>query len=68
MEILGIPAGPLVGKAYKHLLEVRMDHGPLGPDEAEAHLRAWWAEQQQTDDRRGDVDVLRATALLNICQ
>jgi poly(A) polymerase len=46
MEILGIPAGPLVGKAYKHLLEVRMDHGPLGPEAAEAHLRAWWAEQQ----------------------
>ncbi len=46
MELLGIPAGPLVGKAYKHLLEVRMDHGPLGPAEAEAHLRAWWAGQQ----------------------
>jgi poly(A) polymerase len=46
MEILGLPAGPMVGKAYQHLLEVRMDHGPLGPEEAEAHLRAWWADQQ----------------------
>ena len=46
MEILGLPAGPMVGKAYQHLLEVRMDLGPLGPEEAEARLRAWWAEQQ----------------------
>ena len=46
MEILGVPAGPLVGKAYQYLLELRMDHGPLGPEKAEAHLRAWWAEQQ----------------------
>ena len=45
MEILGIPAGPLVGKAYRHLLELRMDHGPMTPEQAEAHLRAWWAEQ-----------------------
>jgi len=46
MEILGVPAGPLVGKAYQHLLDVRMDHGPMSPEEAEAHLRAWWASQQ----------------------
>ncbi len=46
MALLGIPAGPLVGKAYQHLLEVRMDHGPLDPAAAEVHLRAWWDEQQ----------------------
>ncbi|QJY45758.1 CCA tRNA nucleotidyltransferase [Pseudonocardia broussonetiae] len=45
MEILGIPAGPLVGKAYKHLLAVRMERGPLGREEAEAELRRWAAEQ-----------------------
>jgi poly(A) polymerase len=45
MAILGVPAGPVVGKAYQYLLELRMDHGPMTPEEAETHLRAWWAEQ-----------------------
>src|SRR5699024_3597757 len=31
MAILDIEPSPLVGKAYKHLLELRMEHGPLGP-------------------------------------
>ncbi|GAA3249274.1 CCA tRNA nucleotidyltransferase [Pseudonocardia petroleophila] len=44
MEILGVPAGPLVGRAYKHLLAVRMEQGPLTRDEAEAELRRWAAE------------------------
>ena len=43
MEILGIGPGREVGEAYQHLLELRMDRGPLAPDEAEAELRAWWA-------------------------
>ncbi len=43
MEILGIRPGREVGEAYQHLLELRMDRGPLGPGEAEAELRAWWA-------------------------
>ena len=42
MEILGIEPSPLVGKAYRHLLELRMDHGPLGAERAEAELRSWW--------------------------
>jgi poly(A) polymerase len=42
MAILGIEPSPLVGKAYKHLLELRMEHGPLGPERAEAELRSWW--------------------------
>ncbi len=45
MELLGIPPGPLVGKAYKHLLALRMERGPLGHDEAVAELRRWAAEQ-----------------------
>jgi poly(A) polymerase len=42
MEILGIPAGPLVGEAWKFLKELRLDRGPLGREEAEAELRKWW--------------------------
>jgi poly(A) polymerase len=44
MELLGIPPGPLVGKAYKHLLALRMERGPVSREEAEVELRAWAAE------------------------
>jgi poly(A) polymerase len=44
MAILDIPPGPLVGRAYKHLLALRMELGPLGHDRAVAELRAWHAE------------------------
>jgi len=43
MRILDIPAGPEVGEAYRFLLELRLDHGPLDPALAEAELRAWWS-------------------------
>ncbi|WP_440312181.1 CCA tRNA nucleotidyltransferase [Leucobacter chromiireducens] len=45
MAILEIPPGPLVGRAYKFLLDVRLDEGPIGPEAAEERLRAWYAEQ-----------------------
>lgn len=43
MAILGIGPSREVGEAYRFLLELRLDDGALGPDEAEARLRAWWA-------------------------
>ena len=46
MEILGIPPSREVGAAYDHLLELRLDRGPLGEEEAERELRAWWAARQ----------------------
>ena len=49
MALLGLSPGPMVGKAYQHLLELRIDEGPLGPERAEEALRAWWAEQQRGD-------------------
>ena len=45
IEILGIKPGPLVGKAYDYLLELRMDHGPLGRERAIEELHKW-SEQQ----------------------
>ncbi|MDM7892262.1 CCA tRNA nucleotidyltransferase [Curtobacterium caseinilyticum] len=48
MRILDIAPGRAVGEAYRFLLEVRMDEGPLGEDEAAARLRAWWAERDAT--------------------
>ena len=44
MQLLGIPPGPAVGKAYKYLLALRRERGPLSADEAEAELRRWAAE------------------------
>lgn len=46
MEILGIAPGRDVGAAYDFLLELRLDRGPLGEEEAERELRAWWAQRQ----------------------
>ena len=46
MEILNVPASPLIGKAYKYLLELRMDQGPLGPERAREALLTWWSENQ----------------------
>ena len=44
MELLGLPPGPLVGQAWRHLKELRLDRGPLSRDEAEAELRRWARE------------------------
>src|SRR5699024_1627641 len=46
MDILDIEPGPVVGQAYQHLLALRMEHGPLGPERAEAELRTWWAQRE----------------------
>lgn len=45
MQLLDIPPGPMVGKAYNYLLGLRLDQGPLGAERAEEALRQWWAEQ-----------------------
>jgi poly(A) polymerase len=41
MELLGLPPGPLVGQAWRHLKELRLERGPLDHDEAVAELHAW---------------------------
>ncbi|WP_084106258.1 CCA tRNA nucleotidyltransferase [Demequina sp. NBRC 110056] len=45
MQILGIGPGREVGMAYKHMLELRMEHGPLSPERAREELVAWWEGQ-----------------------
>jgi poly(A) polymerase len=42
MELLGIPAGPQVGEAWRHLKELRLDRGPLTREEATTELKKWW--------------------------
>ena len=43
MEHLGVPPGPEVGEALRFLLELRIEEGPLGEDEAFRRLDPWWA-------------------------
>jgi poly(A) polymerase len=47
MAQLGLEPGPAVGKALAYLLELRLEEGPLGAEEAGRRLAAWW-EQQPT--------------------
>jgi poly(A) polymerase len=42
MEILGIGPGREVGEAYRHLLERRLDDGPMSYDDARDALLSWW--------------------------
>ncbi|WP_030147612.1 CCA tRNA nucleotidyltransferase [Mycetocola saprophilus] len=45
-QILGIAPGREVGEAYRWLLELRLDEGPLGPEVAAERLHAWWAARE----------------------
>ncbi|MEU9333066.1 CCA tRNA nucleotidyltransferase [Streptomyces sp. NPDC048290] len=47
MQLLGIKPGPAVGDAYQHMLELRLENGPMERDEAVAALKEWWAAQPQ---------------------
>jgi poly(A) polymerase len=46
MRILDLKPGREVGEAYRFLLELRLEDGPLGIDAATERLRAWWAGRQ----------------------
>jgi poly(A) polymerase len=43
MDRLGLQPGRDVGEALSFLLELRLEEGPLGPEEAGRRLEAWWA-------------------------
>jgi poly(A) polymerase len=45
MAILDVPPGRVVGEAYAFLLEVRLDDGEIGKDEATKRLLGWWASR-----------------------
>ncbi|RNL71946.1 CCA tRNA nucleotidyltransferase [Streptomyces sp. I6] len=45
MEILGTGPGPVIGKAYAFLLELRLENGPMERGDAVAALKEWWATQ-----------------------
>jgi poly(A) polymerase len=41
MHTLGLQPGPLVGEAYRYLLDLRLEHGPLGQERAVHELLRW---------------------------
>jgi poly(A) polymerase len=45
MELLEVPPGPVVGRALAFLMELRLDEGPLGEEEAGRRLLEWWRAQ-----------------------
>jgi poly(A) polymerase len=47
MELCGLPPGPAVGRALDFLLELRIEEGPLGEEEATRRLRDWWSTQSE---------------------
>jgi poly(A) polymerase len=47
MAHLGVPPGPIVGEALTYLLELRLDEGPLGKQEAYRRLDEWWRARQE---------------------
>ncbi len=51
MALLGIGPGPDVGEALAFLLEIRIEEGVIGPDEASRRLLEWWHERR---DPSGD--------------
>jgi len=51
MRLLDIPAGPLVGEAWRFLKELRLDRGPMSNEEATAELLAWWQARGSSQDR-----------------
>ncbi|MFC4530855.1 CCA tRNA nucleotidyltransferase [Sphaerisporangium dianthi] len=44
-QVLGVGPGPVVGKAYKYLLDMRLDQGIVGKDAAKEALLNWGREQ-----------------------
>ena len=45
MRILDLKPSKQVGEAYNFLMELRLEEGPIGPEEAEKRLLAWWASR-----------------------
>ena len=45
MRILNLKPSREVGQAYQFLLELRLDNGPLGAEQAEKRLLEWWANR-----------------------
>ncbi|MFE7561879.1 hypothetical protein [Kitasatospora sp. NPDC057500] len=52
MDLLGLPPGPLIGAATRHLQDLHLERGPLSREEAAARLRSWAAAQGEEHPSR----------------
>ncbi len=48
MRILNLSPGKDVGRAYGFLMNVRLDEGPLGREEATQRLLSWWNDNKKS--------------------
>jgi poly(A) polymerase len=48
MDLLGVRPGPVVGRALAYLLDMRLEEGPLGEEEARRRLLDWWRSQPES--------------------
>jgi len=46
MQLLNVPAGPIVGAALEFLMDVRLEEGLIGDDAIRARLMTWWDENK----------------------
>lgn len=51
MQLLGVPPGPAVGAALEFLLDLRLEEGILGEEEAVRRLQRWWQENAENAGR-----------------
>jgi poly(A) polymerase len=58
MQILGIPRGPLVGQAYAFLLELRIERGLIGKEQAAQELLRWAEGEGLPGPEAGSLPVL----------
>ncbi|MEV0191080.1 hypothetical protein AB0I39_21380 [Kitasatospora purpeofusca] len=49
MDLLGLPPGPQIGAATRHLQDLHLERGPLAREEAVTLLRAWALRQAAAD-------------------
>ena len=47
MQLLHLQPGPIVGEAYKHMLDYRLDNGPVQHEVAVAELLRWYQEMHK---------------------
>lgn len=46
MDLLVIPAGPIVGAALEFLMDIRLEEGLLGEEVITERLKLWWKENE----------------------